>query len=77
MPCTPHNMEEEWGFLLIDSRSAFNEINRKEMLWVIQEHASASIATDIMHSMSIMEQKESQSQFQTNKNPPYYSHAPE
>ena len=29
-------MEEEWGFLLIDARNAFHEINRKVMLWVIR-----------------------------------------
>ena len=29
-------MEEEWGFLRIDARNAFNEINRTVMLWVIR-----------------------------------------
>ena len=29
-------MEEEWGFLLIDARNAFNEINHTVMLPVIR-----------------------------------------
>ena len=29
-------MEVEWGFLLIDARIAFNEINHTVMLWVIR-----------------------------------------
>ena len=28
-------MEEEWGFILIDARNAFNEINRTVMLSVV------------------------------------------
>ena len=31
-----HKMEEEWGFLLIDARNAFDEINRTVMLWLIR-----------------------------------------
>ena len=27
-----HNQEEDWGFLLIDARNAFNEENRTAML---------------------------------------------
>ena len=27
-----HKMEEEWGFLRIDARNAFNEIDRTVML---------------------------------------------
>ncbi len=31
-----HKEEEDWGFLMIDARNAFNEINRTTMLWVIR-----------------------------------------
>ena len=33
-----HNIgdTQEWGFLFIDARNAFNEINRTVMLWVIR-----------------------------------------
>ena len=31
-----HKKEEDWGFLLIDTRNAFNEENRTAMLWVIR-----------------------------------------
>ena len=30
-----HKTEEDWGFLLIDTRNAFNEENRTAMLWAI------------------------------------------
>jgi hypothetical protein len=31
-----HQMEEEWGVLLIDASNAFNEKERKGMLWTVQ-----------------------------------------
>jgi hypothetical protein len=30
-----HNMEEDWGFLLINSSKAFNEQNQTGMLWMV------------------------------------------
>jgi hypothetical protein len=35
-----HKAEEEWGFLLIDARNAFNEMNRTIMLWTVQHEVS-------------------------------------
>ena len=34
--CEEHSQEEDWGFLLIDVRNAFNEENRTAMLWNVQ-----------------------------------------
>ena len=32
-----HKKEEDWGFLLIDARNAFNEENQTAMLWAVQD----------------------------------------
>ena len=31
-----HNQEEDWGFLLIDARNAFNEENWTAMVWAVR-----------------------------------------
>ena len=36
VPWDEHKKEEDWGFLLIDMRSTFNEENRTAMLWAVR-----------------------------------------
>ena len=31
-----HSQEDNWGFLLIDARNAFNEENQTSMLWAVR-----------------------------------------
>ena len=31
-----HQRDEDWGFLLIDAKNAFNELNRTAMLWAVR-----------------------------------------
>ena len=38
-----HNQEEDWRFLLIDTRNTFNEENRTAMLWAVW-HECPSVA---------------------------------
>jgi len=37
-----HHMEENWGFLLIDARNAFNELNCTAMLWTVHHEWPSS-----------------------------------
>ena len=67
-------MEEVWEFLLIDARSAFGEINRTVMLWMIRHEwpLGAHFCCNCYQkhhalSWSVMEQKENQSSFQAKK----------
>eukprot|EP00957_Ditylum_brightwellii_P097417 7419688-Ditylum_brightwellii.AAC.1 len=36
-----HTKEDGWGILLVDARNAFNEVNRRAMLWNVR-HSWAS-----------------------------------
>ena len=31
-----HQLEDDWGFLLIDAKNAFNEQNQTAMLWAVR-----------------------------------------
>eukprot|EP00978_Attheya_sp_CCMP212_P038067 scaffold185247_cov31-Attheya_sp.AAC.1 len=31
-----HKMEEDWGFLLVDARNAFNKCSHIAMLWTVR-----------------------------------------
>ena len=38
-----HQEEEDWGFLLIDARNAFNEENRTAMIWAIRHEFPSGV----------------------------------
>ena len=40
-----HSQEEEWGFLLIDTRNAFNEENRTIMIWDVQHACPSGVSS--------------------------------
>ena len=38
-----HAQEEDWGFLLIDARNAFNEENQTAMLWAVHNEWPSAV----------------------------------
>ena len=41
---------DDWGFILVDARNAFNDLNRYTMLWMVR-HLWPSVCWDIILSL--------------------------